>query len=382
MDFKDDYQQKEEAVSVNQIQEQPVQQNSYVEDQSEQGLEEAAWAAKVQGGEKQPNKTGIPDALKAKLEQEFGFDLSKIRVHYNASIPPELNALAYAKGLDVYISKGNEKHLEHELRHVVQQMKGEAKATEIINGEKVDTRNSMEDEADADTTTDNSAPLKNLQESTPSGDIVQRQVITEEAALAKMEIVGGDFKGTSEIKIPYGNDPESTNCHGYTINQALDKWIDGDQLSSKIPADSATKIAVFVKNGKVAHSGTYDGNKLTHFLIGVGVVESTIALDGLAGYDNRYNLPDDREALESFIAEATAAAVAEAAIEERTSNVEQILGYAGDMSLESSLISSDDYQDKNKEEQLEYINANLDEINSLREGVNKEFGSEKYAKIV
>jgi hypothetical protein len=50
MDFKEDYQQKDEVVSVNQNQEQQTQQDGYAEDQSEQGLEEAAWAAKIQGG--------------------------------------------------------------------------------------------------------------------------------------------------------------------------------------------------------------------------------------------------------------------------------------------------------------------------------------------
>lgn len=51
MDFKEDYQQKEDVVSVNQ--EQQTQQNSYVEDQSQQGIDEAAWAAKIHDGEQE-----------------------------------------------------------------------------------------------------------------------------------------------------------------------------------------------------------------------------------------------------------------------------------------------------------------------------------------
>lgn len=380
MDFKEDYHQKEDVVSVNQNQEQQTQQNGYIQDQSQQGLDEAAWAAKIQGNEQKPNTTGVPDKLKKKIEQESGFDLSKVRVHYNSDEPMKVGALAYTKGLDIYIGKGNEKYLEHELRHVVQQMKGEAKATETINGEKVDSSDKMEKEANTNTTT--AAPVKNLQESTPSGDLIQRQVITKEAAQAKMDIVGGDFKGISEIKTPYGNDPEATNCHGYTINQAVDNWIYGDQLLNNIPAASDAKIAVFVKNGKIAHSGTYNGNKLTHFLIRVGVVESTIALDGTAGYDARYNLPNDRAALERFIADAQAAAAEEAAIQEKTDNVEQILGYAGDWSLDSDLISADNFQDKESAAKLEYIADNLAAINVLREAVNKELGKEQYKEIV
>jgi hypothetical protein len=175
MDFKDDYQQKEEAVSVNQNQEQQVQQNSYVEDQSEQGLEEAAWAAKVQGGKETPNQTGIPSKLKAKLEQESGFDLSKVKIHYNSDEPAKFGALAYTKGLNVYVGKGNEEHLEHELRHVIQQMKGEAKGTETINGEEVDTRDKMEDEADLKTTDTITDPIQELQEISPQKEVIQRK---------------------------------------------------------------------------------------------------------------------------------------------------------------------------------------------------------------
>jgi hypothetical protein len=51
MDFKDDYQQREDVVSVHQ--EQQTQQNSYVEDQSQQGVDEAAWAARIQDGEQE-----------------------------------------------------------------------------------------------------------------------------------------------------------------------------------------------------------------------------------------------------------------------------------------------------------------------------------------
>lgn len=379
MDFKEDYQQKEDVVSVNQNQEQQTQQNGYIQDQSQQGLDEAAWAAKIQGSEQKPNTTGIPNKLKKKIEQESGFDLSKVRVHYNSDEPMKVGALAYTKGLDIYIGTGNEKYLEHELRHVVQQMKGEAKATETINGKKVDSSDKMEKEANTNTTP--SAPIENLQESTPSGDVIQRQAITKEAAQAQMDIVGGDFKGISEIKTPYGNDPEATNCHGYTINQDVDNWIYGDKLLDNIPAASVAKIAVFVKGGKVAHSGVYNGNKLTHFLIRVGVVESTIALDDTAGYDARYNLPDDRAALESFITDAESAAAAAAIVKEKTDNVEQILGYAGDWDLDSDLISADDFQDKDSADQLEYIADNLAAINVLREAVNKEFGNEKYEEI-
>jgi hypothetical protein len=147
MNLKDDYQQKEEAVSVNQNQEQQTEQNGYVEDQSEQGLEEAAWAAKVQGGKK-PNKTGLPDELKEKMEQLHQFDLSKVRVHYNSDKPDLIGAVAYAEGWDIYIAPGEEHALEHELAHVIDQLKGLAKETTEIGGQAIDGRTQMEERAD------------------------------------------------------------------------------------------------------------------------------------------------------------------------------------------------------------------------------------------
>lgn len=53
MEFKEDHQHTEDVVSVNQNQEQQTSQNAYVEDQSQQGLDEAAWAEKIQGNEQE-----------------------------------------------------------------------------------------------------------------------------------------------------------------------------------------------------------------------------------------------------------------------------------------------------------------------------------------
>lgn len=53
MDFKEDYQQKEEVISINQNQEQQTQEDGYINDQSEQGVEEAAWATRMQEREQE-----------------------------------------------------------------------------------------------------------------------------------------------------------------------------------------------------------------------------------------------------------------------------------------------------------------------------------------
>ena len=44
------------------------------------------------------NRTGLPDTLKAGIENISGMSMDDVRVHYNSSKPAQLNALAYAQG--------------------------------------------------------------------------------------------------------------------------------------------------------------------------------------------------------------------------------------------------------------------------------------------
>jgi hypothetical protein len=47
--------------------------------------------------------------------------LDGVRVEYNSDKPAQLGAKAYTQGSRVYIAPGQEKHLGHELGHVIQQ---------------------------------------------------------------------------------------------------------------------------------------------------------------------------------------------------------------------------------------------------------------------
>lgn len=76
-----------------------------------------------------PNNTGIPDAMKARFENLSGFSFDDVKVHYNSDKPAQLQAHAYAQGNQVYMGPGQEKHLGHELGHVVQQKQGRVRAT-------------------------------------------------------------------------------------------------------------------------------------------------------------------------------------------------------------------------------------------------------------
>lgn len=94
------------------------------------------------------NNTGIPDNMKKRFEEFSAVSFDDVRVHYNSEKPAKLNALAYTKGTQVYIAPGQDKHLPHELGHVVQQKQGRVKPTGKINGVPVNEDTNLEREAD------------------------------------------------------------------------------------------------------------------------------------------------------------------------------------------------------------------------------------------
>lgn len=95
------------------------------------------------------NSTGIPMQMKNRFEKASGFSFEDVRVHYNSREPARLQALAYTKGSEVYIGPRQERHLKHELGHVVQQKQGIVKPTGFINGEKLNDEAGLERAADA-----------------------------------------------------------------------------------------------------------------------------------------------------------------------------------------------------------------------------------------
>ena len=76
-----------------------------------------------------PNHTGLPDNLKAGIENLSGISLDNVQVHYNSDKPVSLNALAYTQGTDIHVAPGQERHLPHEAWHVVQQAQGRVTPT-------------------------------------------------------------------------------------------------------------------------------------------------------------------------------------------------------------------------------------------------------------
>lgn len=102
------------------------------------------------------NQTGIPDAVKQRMEDSFGTDFSSVRVHPDSSKAPEVGALAYTQGTDIHFAPGQFKPdttygqelLGHELTHVVQQAEGRVQPTTEIGGMPVNDSEALEHEAD------------------------------------------------------------------------------------------------------------------------------------------------------------------------------------------------------------------------------------------
>ena len=99
--------------------------------------------------QRQENKTGLPDKLKSGMESLSGLSMSDVKVHRNSDKPAQLQAHAYAQGSNIHLGPGQEKHLPHELGHVVQQKEGRVKPTVQLKGHvNVNDNPGLEKEAD------------------------------------------------------------------------------------------------------------------------------------------------------------------------------------------------------------------------------------------
>ncbi len=96
-----------------------------------------------------PNLTGIPTQMKLDFEQRSGLSFDDVRVHYNSDKPAQLQALAYTQGTQVYVGPGQERHLPHELGHVVQQKHGMVHPTKFVNGFAINDSPALENMADS-----------------------------------------------------------------------------------------------------------------------------------------------------------------------------------------------------------------------------------------
>jgi hypothetical protein len=156
--------------------------------------------------QKKENNTGLPDNLKAGIENISGYSMDDVKVHYNSNKPAQLQAHAYAQGTDIHLASGQEKHLPHEAWHVAQQKQGRVKPTmQMKDGVNVNDDAGLEKEADLmgnkaiqKTSLNNSIATMNKSIHSPS---IQRKEIDElvsaigavmdEGKLSKKQITTG-----------------------------------------------------------------------------------------------------------------------------------------------------------------------------------------------
>jgi hypothetical protein len=123
--------------------------------------------------QKTENKTGIPDELKSGVESLSDIDMSDVKVHYNSSQPAQLNAHAYAQGNQIHVAPGQEKHLPHEVWHVVQQKQGRVKPTMQLK-DKVNINDDVGLEREADVMGGKAISKTGIRESLPSASFDKR----------------------------------------------------------------------------------------------------------------------------------------------------------------------------------------------------------------
>lgn len=92
--------------------------------------------------------SGLPEVLRAGIEQLSGISLDDVRVHRNSGRPARVGALAYAQVDQIHLGPGQDQHLPHEAWHLVQQRQGRVRRTTQYKGEAINEDAALEREAD------------------------------------------------------------------------------------------------------------------------------------------------------------------------------------------------------------------------------------------
>ncbi|MCH5251110.1 MAG: DUF4157 domain-containing protein [Lachnospiraceae bacterium] len=160
------------------------------------------------------NHTGIPTQLKERLGESTGVSFDDVRVRYNLALPAQLDALAYTQGNRVEIATGQERHLPHELGHVVQQKLGAVRTNASINGLAPNTDERLEREVDSMFRSENPVQKKGLQRNQGQPPVIQRFKF-ENDSVSGQECVNKE----NPLELIYNEE----------ISSAYTKWKDGNK---------------------------------------------------------------------------------------------------------------------------------------------------------
>jgi hypothetical protein len=159
-----------------------------------------------------PDATGIPGALRAKMEAALGADFSGVRVHTGSTRAVTLGALSYTQGSEIHMAPGQwapetsfgQALLGHELSHVVQQREGRVKATSQIAGVALNDELALEAEAEA------------MGARAARGDAAQQRRVPpiREASTGVTQLRRGDHAKPSQIKTRRGITDRIDDAYG------------------------------------------------------------------------------------------------------------------------------------------------------------------------
>jgi Domain of unknown function (DUF4157) len=179
-----------------------------------------------------PNRTGLPDRLKAGVEALSGLSMDDVRVHRNSSEPAKLGALAYAQGSDIHLGPGQEQHLPHEAWHVVQQKQGRVRANVQLRNAGINVEEHLESEADtigrgAVAPQASRPPQQGI--ASPASAVIQRTAAQDRAALAAARESTNDpllrnilAEALDLQNVQLSDDPDSEQAH--VERQQAEDW--------------------------------------------------------------------------------------------------------------------------------------------------------------
>ncbi|MGF6849161.1 hypothetical protein QFZ51_004396 [Chitinophaga sp. W3I9] len=144
------------------------------------------------------NNTGLPDSLKSGIENLSGYAMDDVNVHYNSHQPSQLQAHAFARGTDIHLAPGQEKHLPHEAWHVVQQKQGRVSPTTQLKG-KVNINNDAGLEKEADEMGHKAVQLAKDPAAGPYKDFKKQAPPLTVPTAQLMLINGVDVTGSSKL---------------------------------------------------------------------------------------------------------------------------------------------------------------------------------------
>jgi hypothetical protein len=137
------------------------------------------------------NRTGLPDRLKSGVERLSGLSMDDVRVHRNSGEPARLGALAFAKGGEIHLGPGQERHLPHEAWHVVQQKQGRVKPNLQMKGIPLNDDEGLE--AEADRMGERASGLGSLEPATPTAPAASARPVVQ-------RMIGFEFESGNAIK--------------------------------------------------------------------------------------------------------------------------------------------------------------------------------------